>query len=413
MNANALHILQLSPQVPYPLSDGGKVGIFNITRHLAQLGHRVTMLALDRTPEVDGRPLEEYCELIRVPHTNKNSIPSALLNLFSDEPYTMAKYESRLYRDTLAQLLSRRDFDVVHADHLHMARYGLLCKQLRGLPVVLREHNIESVILERFAENARPALLRPWARVQAKRIRTYEGRLAAQCDVCCAITEEDRRRLAVLAPLARISVIPAGVSEELFLAGKREPRPVIPRSIAMFGSFDWLPNQDALRWFLLEIFPEILRLQPDARVYVIGKGVPDDIRSMQNKSVVVRGYVEDLAAELVHYAITVVPLRIGGGMRLKIVESFALNIPVVSTTIGCEGISCIDGEHVLVADDEPAFARQVVRLLVDEELRRRLAGNALALAHTMYRWSAAAKEFEKVYQSVKEASRNAAPRGGA
>jgi glycosyltransferase involved in cell wall biosynthesis len=400
MKSQTLNILQLCPQVPYPLSDGGKVGIFNITKHLAKRGHRVSVLALDRTPDVDAAPFEQYCELIRIPHSNKNSIPAALMNLFSDEPYNISKYESQPYRKALSALLERKKFDVVHADHLHMARYGLTCKEQYNLPVVLREHNIESVIVERFAENARPAIVRFWANAQARRIRAYEGRLATRCDACCAITEDDRKRLEALAPGAKIRVIPAGVAEEFFTSETSARQSPIPGSIAMFGSFDWLPNQDALRWFTKSILPKIVAVQPSAKLFVIGKGVSSDVLSMQSDRLVVRGFVEDLAKELGQYMVTVVPLRIGGGMRLKIVESFAMRIPVVSTTIGCEGIACRDGEHLAVADTEGGFAAHVVRLLNDANGRDRLVENAFRLVQSRYRWEIAAEEFEKVYQEV-------------
>ena len=228
----------------------------------------------------------------------------------------------------------------------------------------------------------------------------YEGTLAAQCDVCCAITDDDRKRLEGLAPKARIRVIPAGVAEEFFAVETTERRSLIPGSIAMFGSFDWLPNQDALKWFTRSIFPKIVALQPSAKLFVIGKGVPGDVLSPQSDRIVVRGFAQDLAKELGQYMVTVVPLRIGGGMRLKIVESFAMRIPVVSTTIGCEGIACRDGEHLAVSDTEEGIAEQVVRLLNDANARDRLTENAFRLAQSRYRWEIAAEEFEKVYQEM-------------
>lgn len=400
VNSITRRILQLCPQVPYPLSDGGKVGIFNITKHLARRGHRITMLALDRTPDVDASPLEEFCKLIRIPHSNRNSIPAALMNLLSDEPYNISKYESKPYRQVLSNLVTRQPFDVVHVDHLHMARYGLFCKKHYNLPAVLREHNIESVIVERFAENARPAPLRFWAKAQARRIRSYEGLLASQYDACCAITQNDRDRLARLAPKAKIQVIPAGVDESLFASQAGDNQKRIHDSIALLGSFDWFPNQDALDWFTKSILPRVRQLQPDVRLFVIGKGVSKDVLSQQNDRLVVRGFVPDLAEELSRYLVMVVPLRIGGGMRLKIVESFAMRIPVVSTSIGCEGIACHDGEHLAVADTEEGFASKVVQLLNDAALRTRLSENAFTLARTRYRWDTIAADFESVYNEV-------------
>ena len=400
MNTNALNILQLSPQVPFPLLDGGKVGIFNITKHLAQRGHNVTMLALDRTPGVDAKPLEEFCDLIRVRHSNRNSVPRALMNLFSEDPYNISKYDSPAYAEALSDLLARKTFDVVHVDHLHMARYGVSCRQQRQLPIVLREHNIESVIVERFAENARPALLQVWARMQARRIRDYEGRLAARYDMCCAVTQEDKKRLLKLAPTARVCVVPAGVDESLFVPEVAEEGDAMPGSIALFGSFDWLPNQDALSWFVKSIFPLVVSQYGDARLTIVGKDIPGEVQELRGKGITIRGFVPDLRHELRKHLLTVVPLRMGGGMRLKIVESFAMQIPVVSTSIGCEGIECRDGEHLLIADTEKEFAGQVVRMLTDRRLREKLSRSAWTLARERYRWETAAESLETVYREA-------------
>ena len=139
-----MNILQISPQIPFPLIDGGKVAIFNVTKHLALRGHKITLVALDVHKPQDVRELCGYADLIRVPHSNKNSIPDACLNLFSDIPYNIAKYRSRKAEEELRNLLSRRSFDVVHIDQLHMAHYGLLCREIAGTPLVLRGLNVEA-----------------------------------------------------------------------------------------------------------------------------------------------------------------------------------------------------------------------------------------------------------------------------
>ncbi|MGH2568984.1 MAG: glycosyltransferase family 4 protein [Bacteroidota bacterium] len=394
-----MRILQVSPQVPYPLSDGGKVGVFNITKHLALRGHNITMLAFERTAGVDTKPLQEFCELVTVPHSNKNTVRGAFRNLFSDLPYNMQKYRSVGFQHTLQGLLDSKSFDLVHVDHLHMAPYGIFCKEHAKLPIVLREHNVESVIVERYAERVRMPVFRQWMALQKKRIRSYEGEIAAQFDLCCAITEEDRKRLMELNPRVNARVIPAGVEQRYFQS--EQPRTKIPHSIALFGSFDWLPNQDALEWFVSDIFPRIQHRQPEVRLYIIGKDIPHQIQARKNTAVVVRGFVPDLQQELQQYELTVVPLRIGGGMRLKILESFALQLPVVSTPIGCEGIFCREEEHLLIANTEEQFTNQVLRLLNNPQLQRFLAENAFKLASLQYRWEHVAEVFEETYNEAR------------
>lgn len=390
-----MDILQLTPQVPFPLSDGGKVGIFNITKHLALRGHRITMLALDRTPEIDPAPLKEYCNLIRISHSNKNSIGGVTRNLFSTLPYSIAKYKTDTYGRALKELLQAGSFDVVHADHLHMAQYADLCRSTSFLPIVLREHNVESIIVQRFARDVRLPVFRQWIAMQAKRMRVYEAELVRRFDACCAITAEDGRRLKELAPHANIRVVPAGVDESFFHAGKSGAP--IPGSVAMFGSFDWHPNRKALEWFVRDIFPRIVANVPQATLYIFGKQIPRQFQTKGGKNVVVRGLVADVKEELRRYQVVVVPLRVGGGMRLKILESFALGVPVVSTAIGAEGIECRSGEHLLVADTAAEFAGEVVRLLRDAVLRERLAHNAFSLVNQYYRWDRIAEQFELVY----------------
>jgi glycosyltransferase involved in cell wall biosynthesis len=357
------------------------------------------MLALDRTPDVDARPLEEFCELIRVPHSNKNSLPGAIRNLFYPIPYSIEKYNSAAYRQRLTELLRRSPFDIVHADHLHMAQYADQCRTLSDAPFVLREHNVESTIVERFSEQVRMPLLRQWVQLQARRMRFYESRQASICDACCVITDEDGKRLSALAPCAHIEVVPAGVDDSFFESRRRQDQ--IPDSVVMFGSFDWAPNRDALDWFVARIFPRITAQAPKTTLYVFGKEIPSSIVTKEGGRIVVRGFAPDIKEELPRYQIAVVPLRVGGGMRLKILESFALRVPVVSTSIGAEGIDCEDGVHYLRADTEEEFARAVVRLLQNHSLSERLAQNACLLVEQRYRWKRIAQQLETVYEKVR------------
>jgi glycosyltransferase involved in cell wall biosynthesis len=391
-------ILQIAPQVPYPPSDGGKVGIYNITRHLAALGHEVTLFAFDRAPGVEYGPLSEFCDLRRVTHSTRNSPWGALLNIFSDLPYTISKYRSENLEQQLVNFVEQHRPDVVHVDHLHMAGYGARLRERFGLPVVLREHNIESVIVERFADHARNPAVRRYARLQQGRMRRYEARMAGMVDVCCPITPDDARKLIELNPAASVRVVPGGVEASYFTPAGGSA--AAPDSIVFFGGMDWLPNQDAVGWFLDDIFPIILASRPAATLTIVGKHIPPAIAKRAGPRVVIRGFAEDLRAEVQKHAVSIAPFRIGGGMRLKIIESFAMGVPVVSTAIGCEGIGAEDGEQIVVADSPGDFAAAVTELLTGGERARTIAGAARVLASERYRWEAVAAMFESVYREA-------------
>jgi polysaccharide biosynthesis protein PslH len=393
-----MRILQLAPRLPYPLTDGGKVGIFNITKHLALRGHKITMVSFDQERQQDLGPLHEVCNLIPIRGKTDDSMIGGFLNLFSHVPYKISKYYSSKFQSSLMQLLQTENFDIVHVDHLHMAYYGILCKRMANLPIVLREHNVESTIVERFVQTITTPMIRCYLDAQLKRIRRYEAEQTGLFDMCCMITEEDRKRLHELNRSVKTCVIPGGVEAAYFSNVPVTSK--VPRSICFFGSFSWIANKDGVLWFLENVFSKVLEKMPDATFYLIGKDIPTHIRAYQNDNVIVRGYASDLKQELSRYEITIAPIRIGGGIRLKILESFAMQIPVVATSIGCEGIQAKDSEHLLIGDTPDEFAGQVVRLLSDKELRSRIIHNAYALADEKYRWERVPEQFEKMYKEV-------------
>lgn len=392
-----MRILQVVPQVPYPLVDGGKIGIFNITRSLAERGHTITMLALDRTPGCDYEEVRRYCSLVTVPHSTRNTISGAIRNLASPLPYNVSKYRSRVFDAALSIALQKDRFDVVHVDHLHMAEYGLRARDAAGIPAVLREHNLESVIMERYAGIRVNPLMRAYLRHQAVKIRRHEGCMLRQFDCCCMITEADAERARRLEPSVRVRTIPAGVDdsffEEIVPAGDK-----VPDSVAFVGGLDWIPNRDAVRWFADSVWPLVKQAVPPAKFVIIGKNPTAEIRALACESVVVMGFVPELRSELPRYAVSVAPFRVGGGLRLKIIESFALRVPVVSTSVGCEGIPAEHERHLLIEDSAQGFASAVVRVLREEAFRASLAREAFQLASASYRWSSVAGGFEQAYE---------------
>jgi len=394
-----MNILQITPQIPYPPTDGGKIGIFNITKHLALRGHNITLVAISRDKQQgDLSKLRRYCQLEVVYKNTNNSALGAVTSLFSHVPYNISKYHSRRVEHKLAELITAQRFDIVHIDHLHMAHYGQFVKERFGLPIVLREHNVEMIIMKRFYEEQTNPILKLYAYLQYKKLRRYEPAICERFDMCVMITKDDEARLKHLSAKAKTVVITAGI--DTVLSQSMQTIPEEPYSLLLLGPFHWLPSRDGLIWFYRKVFPKVVERCPSVRFYIIGKDVPAEVHTAHHANVIVTGYVPDVKPYIVRSQVCIVPLRIAGGMRIKILELLSMSKAVVSTSIGCEGIEVTDGEHLLVADTEDAFANSIIALFRDEERRRTLGQKGRALMIERYRWETIAEQLEKVYTAV-------------
>jgi glycosyltransferase involved in cell wall biosynthesis len=390
-----MKILQICPRVPYPLHDGGAIGIFNITKHLALRGHQIKLVAFGAATTA-AESLRQFCELFVVQHRTGSNWIEAMRSLASKVPYTMSKYHTPAMFEKLAELVEHSAVDVVHVDLLHMAIYGVFLKERYGLPIVLREHNVESTIMERFTGNQNNPWLRWYARLQHEKLLRYEPEMCAQFDCCAMITREDEQRLRAMSGRARTTVIPAGVDLPSLADHVAED----PKSILFLASLNWRPNVDGFLWFYKNVFPLILREEPEVRIAIVGKGRSSRLQNLKHPNIRFIGFVEDVTPHIQAAQACVVPLFAGGGMRIKILEMFAQRKCVVSTSVGCEGIAAAHERELLIADGAEEFARSLVRALRDHELRAALGNNARCLVEREYDWPRIGAAFEKVYYEV-------------
>lgn len=388
--------------MPYPLTDGGTIGIYNITKSLAELGHQITLVTypLEKADEMH-EAVVALSRFAKVEVVSKPLPPrwKVLLRTIFKGAYPVERRMMPEMFTLLKRIIEAEMFDVVHVDHSHMGKYGVWLKQEYGLPVVLRQHNFESLIYELFAETESNPIKSMVARVHGKRLKREEAGFLTNFDAVAAISTEDVAAMKQVAPKGNYVIIPAGVDTNYFHPINDDED---PNALISLGTLDWDPNYDATRFFLDAVFPLILAQRPSTVFHIVGAAEHRILPYVERfgGSVIVHGRVPDVRDYLGRSAVLVVPLRIGGGMRLKLLEGFACGKAIVSTLIGAEGNKALDGTHLLVRDGAEAFASGVVELLSDAELRRRLGEAARTLVMQEYSWEKIGKEFTALYESL-------------
>lgn len=397
-----MKILVLTTKSPYPLYEGRALRTYNLLKQVAQR-HEIALLTFVQTPEeVAGvEHMRQFCAHVDAVPLYLGSgkwqiFVDVVRELFSSAPLLAVKYRSRTMRAKMRALLAKGDIDLVHLDMLHLGEYLDLA---RGRPVVLVEHNVESVLLRRRVENTSNPLKKLYLYYQYRKLRNYESRLCRSADHVIAVSDLDAKSLEDLAGRAGMTTsIPNGVDTAYFRYAGAEPA---ANTLVFVGGFTWFPNYDAIRYFAREILPLVAREIPDVTLTVVGKN-PDDkgVRELKaNPRIRLTGLVEDVRPIIAAAAAYVVPLRIGGGTRLKILDALSMHRPIISTSVGCEGLDVVSGEHLLIADVPERFAAEIIRVLRDPVFAGQLGRAGHALVRHKYEWNVIAQDLLRVYQN--------------
>ena len=395
-----MKILWLNAGLLLPLDKGGKLRTWHLMRHLA-LRHEISYLSFAEPgqTEADRTGMREVAaHLVTIPRTDRAKGTAGFYldagrYLADGVPYGVAKYRSAAYRATLEQLLSTGAFDAIVCDFLPPV---VNLPQHLPCPAILFTHNVEAEIWRRHAENASNPLSRFLMTQQWRRMLRFEQDALARFDLVLAVSDADRQtfnRLYAGALKTPAHVVQTGVDTTYF--APMTDRPERRAHLVFTGSMDWLPNEDGMLYFVRDILPRIRQVEPEATLSVIGRAPTPAVRRLASEAgIEVTGRVDDVRPHIADGAVYVVPLRIGGGTRLKIFEAMAMGKAVVSTTVGAEGLPVTTGQNVVIADEPARFAQAVVHLIRDAESRRRIASEARRLVVDRYDWSAVAGDFE-------------------
>ena len=269
--------------------------------------------------------------------------------------------------------------------------------RVEGTPGIVDEHNIESELLGRMAATESSRLRRSYNRWEHVRYRAFEDHVWSAMDGCATTSERDAQAVRERCPGLAVTVVPNGVDPGEFAP---TGTPVTPDSVVFTGLLRYRPNVDGITWFLDEVWPVVRAQRPTARLTIVGDGPEDLLATLRRPGVTVTGWVTDVKPYLDAAAVAVVPLRMGGGTRLKVVEAMSMGKAIVSTSLGSEGLDVTSGEHLELVDEPRAFADAVVSLLGDADRGRRLGVAARALVEDRYSWTRSARTLEGLLEQV-------------
>ena len=399
--ADPLRILWLKTGPLHPLDTGGKIRTYNMLRELKRK-NEVTYLSLwpEGTPEEAREQAAGYSDRqVWVPwrETPKRSpkffCELATNLLMTQLPYAIQKYRSRLWADAIRGADESGKHDLIVCDFLTPAVNLYPPGQKPGLPVLLFQHNVESLIWQRTAENS-GGVARPYFRSQWQRMLRFETAACRSADQVCAVSEEDARLLREELRLTNVcGSVPTGVDIDFFSAstGPREPK-----SLVFLGSMDWMPNIDGITWFAERVWPRVKEKHPGTTLTIVGRRTVAKVTELAERdaSITVTGTVPDVRPYLAKAALMIVPLRVGGGTRIKIFEGMATGIPCLSTRIGAEGLPVTDGKDHLLADEPEDFVAAIDRCFENPDFAVRLGQAGRDLVTSRYSWSRINEVFE-------------------
>jgi glycosyltransferase involved in cell wall biosynthesis len=360
----------LTPRLPWPLDDGGRIAAFQTVWAAAQT-HDVTLITFvppGTEREAAPRELEALgVKVVAVPHHPPSLSAAALSGLVGRWPYTLARYRRNEFTRALRERVAALKPAYALVNHLHMAPYF---EELDGVPMVLRQHNVEHVWMERLARDRGMSAEGLYAGVQASRLKRAEASLCRSAALTLAIQDQEAVTLRSLAPGARVETLPVGVDLSRYLA----PKPVSPPIVLLAASFAWSPNVEGALRFLSEGWPRLRADAPGARLRIAGKAPPPAlITAARLAGAELAADVPSMPEEFARATLLLVPLWVGAGARIKVVEALAARLPVVSTSMGAEGLGLTPGVHYLEADAPGALAARAAELLRDPNRREAIA----------------------------------------
>ncbi len=406
-----MRILFLARENPWPPTDGEKVIAYNLLRQLSK-NHRITLITF-RARDHSQESIEEIesfgieVELLAHPGGVSLAAKKVAANILSPFPSHAHYRTTRVMEKCIRKHREENEFDIVHVASVWVARYK---SALKGLPSVLNANDARSLQQERmFANNPTYNPFKQWTRyLRLQRIRNFQKLVYSQFSKVCVVAQPDANELSKFIPRESLTVIPIGVDTDYFACSNNPPP---QQALAFSGAMSYLPNQDAVLFFYKHIWPQITDEFPQITFYVVGRNPNSKIQALMetDKRIIVTGTVEDIRSFVYQSTIYVSPLRVGSGMKIKLLEAMSMGKPIVATPLTCDGFGVTSGTHLLIREHPTEFADAVKQLLRDPVLRHTLSENAREYVVNNHSWERIVREYEGVYREILASRKRCSP----
>ena len=393
-----MNILFLTHSFPYPPNEGIKLMSYYLLKELSKK-NSITLLSFVWSDEEKSYipEIRKFCQKIEiVEHKIPKSFLKRLWNtFFQKKPFCVYQFYSKNFEKKLKEIITAEKFDIIHFDFINTSFYR---NSISNIPSVFFPHDAMSMLFFRNIKAERNIFRKFYTYTQYKKMSQYEKEIIPKFDKTIVVSPKDRNWLLSINSNFDIEIIPNGVDAEYFYPFNIEED--FP-SVIFRGIMDFVPNVDAAVYFAKEIFPLIQKEIPNVKYYIVGPNPAKKIKQIVSEKTIITGYVEDIRPYIAKTTVNVCPMRIGSGIKNKILEAMAMAKPTVATSIAIEGIPDVtDGENILIADTPKEFAKKVILLIKDESLRKKIGENAREFVMKNYTWKKSAEKFEDIYKQA-------------
>lgn len=403
-----MKILWISHILPYPPKGGVLQRSYNLIKEVAK-ENEAYLFAFNQKAWLPTKEdiikakkeFERFCKKVEIFELPSDKSKAAwyslvLKSFFSKDGYTINWTKSKIMAKKIKEFLAVNHIDLIHCDTIGLAEY---VKDVKGVPKVLNHHNIESHMILRRAKKEKNLFKKIYFLQEAIKVKKYEKQVCPNFDMNLVVSDLDKKRLLNIAPSSKIAVIPNGVDINYF---KPLNSKIKKHNIVFAGRMDAYPNEDAVIWFLKEIWPLLKKEVPDVTFTIAGRNPTPRIKKFakNDPSILITGYVDDIRPFIAQAEVYICPIRDGGGTKLKLLDAMAMGKAIVTTTIGAEGLEVIHKKHILIADNSISFVSKILMLFENSELRIYLGNNSRELVKNEYSWYVIGKKLNVLYQKI-------------
>lgn len=392
-----MKILMLTPYLPFPLMSGGQTRSYNLIKNLSKK-HEITLFSLikdDRERRYIPE-LEKYCKKVRVfnrppkPWTISNIVRTGL----STYPFLVIRNLATKENQVITEELLSNNYDLIHAETFYVMPH---IPDTR-VPILLVEQTIEYLVYKHYVEEQAPKFLRPLLKIDVMKLKYWETYFWKRAKKVVAMSDSDRNQMESLSPGLSIDVVPNGIDAKYFLAKKREN--VNPLRVLYVGNFTWLQNIEAVEDLVNKVWPKIKKEMSNVKLWIVGMHMTDYIKNLKSEEIEVTEGMPDIRDAYRKSTVLVTPIKGPGGTRLKILEAMASALPVVTTTVGAEGLGVKNGREALISDNLDGLVASAVEVLKNSDMARKLGESGRRFVEQNYTWDVSAEKLDRIYREI-------------